>query len=165
MSPARPDVPGPEQESVWSYPRPPRCERARRRLRVEIDGRIVADTVAGWRVLETSHPPVYYLPPDDIDLARIVPADGTSFCEFKGRARYFAYAAGTRRIERVAWAYPQPARAFSQLAHHLAFYASRVDACYVDDERVAAQAGDFYGGWITRNIAGPFKGAPGTSGW
>lgn len=165
MSRLRPDPVGPQQESVWAYPRPPRLERTPRRLRVELDGRVIADTTEGWRVLETSHPPVYYLSPAAIDMSAIVPVAGTSFCEFKGRARYFDYAAGTRRIERIAWAYPEPARAFAGLAHHLAFYASRVDSCYVDDERVDAQAGDFYGGWITRDIVGPFKGARGTSGW
>ncbi len=128
-------------------------------------GLVIADTSVGWRVLETSHPPVYYFPPADIDMAAVVPVDGSSFCEFKGHARYFDYVTESRRIARIAWAYPQPTRAFAELANHLAFYASRVDACYVDDERVHAQAGDFYGGWITRDIVGPFKGAPGTWGW
>lgn len=164
MARVQPQVPGPGQESVWAYPRPPRLERTPRRLRIEIDGAF-AETTRGWRVLETSHPPVYYLPQADIDMTRLLAGDGSSFCEFKGQARYFDYMYGARRIERVAWAYAQPSRAFAELAHHLAFYASRVDACYVDDERVAAQAGDFYGGWITRDIVGPFKGAPGTSGW
>lgn len=165
MARRQPDIPGPGQESVWAYPRPPRLERTPRRLRIEIDGVPIADTTSAWRVLETSHPPVYYLPPGDIDMSRIVAVDGSSFCEFKGRARYYDYAFGKRRIERIAWAYPQPSAAFVAIANHLAFYASRVDACYVDDERVAAQEGDFYGGWITSDIVGPFKGAPGTWGW
>lgn len=165
MSRLKPDPVGPGQESVWAYPRPPRLERTPRRLRIEIDGRTIAETTSAWRVLETSHPPVYYLPPADLDMAALVPAEGSSFCEFKGRARYFDYVAGARRIERIAWAYPQPSRAFAAIANYLAFYASRVDACYVDDERVRAQDGDFYGGWITSEIVGPFKGAPGTWGW
>ena len=160
-----PITPGPGQESVWAYPRPPRLERTPRRLRIEIDGHVIAETTSAYRVLETSHPPVYYLPPGDIDTTLIVPVDGTSFCEFKGRARYFDYVTAKRRIERIAWAYPQPSRPFADLANHLAFYASKVDACYVDDELVAAQEGDFYGGWITHDIVGPFKGAAGTWGW
>ncbi|GAC1314027.1 MAG: DUF427 domain-containing protein [Vulcanimicrobiaceae bacterium] len=161
----KPQTPGPGQESVWQYPRPPRLERTSRRLRIEVDGAVLAETTGAWRVLETSHPPVYYLPQHDIDMTRVVAVDGSSFCEFKGNARYFDYVYGTRRIERVAWAYPHPSRAFLGLAHHLAFYAARVDACFVDGERVAAQDGDFYGGWITTDIVGPFKGASGTRGW
>ena len=158
-------TPGPGQESVWDYPRPPRLEAVARRLRVEFAGRTIADSVAAYRVLETSHPPVYYLPPGDVDRDVLFPASGESFCEFKGRAIYFDLVVGERRAVEAAWAYPLPTRAFAPLAHHLAFYASRVDACYVDDERVAAQAGDFYGGWITHDVVGPFKGEPGTLGW
>ena len=156
---------GPGQESVWSYPRPPRLEHVAKRLRVVFAGRTIADTVAGWRVLETSHPPVYYLPLEDIDATALVRADGSSFCEFKGRAAYYDLVVDGRRSAKAAWTYPMPSRAFDPIAHHLAFYVSRVDACYVDDERVVAQAGDFYGGWRTRDIVGPFKGDPGTSGW
>lgn len=150
---------------MWEYPRPPRLEATTRRLRIEFAGRTIADTHAAYRVLETSHPPVYYLPPTDLDRAALVAADGSSFCEFKGRAVYYDLVAGARRSMRAAWAYPLPSRAFAALAGYVAFYASRVDVCYVDDERVAAQDGDFYGGWITRDIVGPFKGAPGTAGW
>jgi uncharacterized protein (DUF427 family) len=157
--------PGPGQESVWDYPRPPRLERVTKSLRVVFAGRTIAETTAGWRVLETSHPPVYYIAPADIDMAAVVPARGSSFCEFKGRAAYYDVVLDGRRSERAAWAYPVPSRAFAPIAHHLAFYASRVDACYVGDERVAAQAGDFYGGWVTRDIVGPFKGEAGTGGW
>ncbi|MBD5656740.1 MAG: DUF427 domain-containing protein [Candidatus Eremiobacteraeota bacterium] len=157
--------PGPGQESVWDYPRPPRLERTRRRLRVVFADRTIVDTTDAWRVLETSHPPVYYVPPADTDVAALRPAEGTSFCEFKGNAIYYDLAVGKRVSLRAAWAYPTPSRAFEPLAHHLAFYASGVDACYVDDERVTPQAGDFYGGWITRDIVGPFKGASGTWGW
>jgi uncharacterized protein (DUF427 family) len=153
------------QESVWDYPRPPRLERTARRLRVVFAGRTIADTVAGWRVLETSHPPVYYLPPADVDAGVLALAAGSSFCEFKGRASYYDLVAGPLRSERAAWFYPAPARAFAPIANHLAFYASRVEACYVDDERVVAQAGDFYGGWVTKDVVGPFKGDAGTWGW
>ncbi len=150
---------------MWDYPRPPRIEPVKRRLRVDFGGRTIADTSTAYRVLETSHPPVYYLPRADIDGAVLVAASGGSFCEFKGRAVYYDLALGERRSAHAAWAYPQPARAFAPMAGYVAFYASRVDACYVDDERVAAQDGDFYGGWITHDVVGPFKGAPGTKGW
>jgi len=162
--PARvPPLPG--QESVWDYPRPPRLEPVAKRLRVEFGGRTIADTTAGWRVLETSHPPVYYIPRADIEASALEPAPGSSFCEFKGRATYFDVVVGDERAERAGWTYVTPSRAFEPIADHVAFYASRVDACYVDEERVVAQAGDFYGGWVTHDIVGPFKGAPGTWGW
>jgi uncharacterized protein (DUF427 family) len=158
--------PGPGQESVWDYPRPPRLERSERRLRVVAAGRTVADTTAAYRVLETSHPPVYYLPPADIDMSLLVASQtASSFCEFKGRAIYYDLSVPGASVPRAAWAYPVPSRAFAPLAHHLAFYASRAVACYVDEELVQAQDGDFYGGWITRDVVGPFKGAPGTWGW
>ncbi|GAC1446910.1 MAG: DUF427 domain-containing protein [Vulcanimicrobiaceae bacterium] len=150
---------------MWDYPRPPRLESTARRLRVEFGGRLVAETVAGFRVVETSHPPVYYFPPGDVDRTVLVDGDGSSFCEFKGRATYYDLVAGERRMVRAAWGYPLPSRAFAAIASYVAYYATRVDACYVDDERVAPQAGDFYGGWITAAIVGPFKGEPGTSGW
>jgi len=153
------------KESVWDYPRPPRLERTSRRLRIVFAERMIADTDGAYRVLETSHPPVYYLPPRDLDLSALVRAAGSSFCEYKGRAAYYDLAVGNRRSARAAWYYPQPTAAFAPIADYVAFYASRVDACYVDDERVAAQAGDFYGGWITLDVVGPFKGEPGTAGW
>jgi len=132
---------------------------------VEFAGRTIAETSAAFRVLETSHPPVYYIPPRDVDMTALERASGSSFCEFKGNAIYYDIAFAGARSERAAWSYPTPSRAFDALAHHLAFYASRVDACYVDDELVTAQPGDFYGGWLTRDIVGPFKGDPGTWGW
>jgi len=136
-----------------------------RHLRIEFAGQLVAETVAGYRVLETSHPPVYYLPSSDFERSTLEPAPGESFCEFKGRAIYYDLVVGERRSVRAGWAYPLPTHPFAVLAGHVAIYASRVDACYVDEERVAAQEGDFYGGWITRDIVGPFKGAAGTWGW
>ncbi len=155
--------PGPGQESVWDYPRPPRLEPTTERLRVFAGGQALAETTAGFRVLETSHPPTYYIPAGDVRLDRLVESPGVSMCEFKGRARYWALAEDPSTP--VAWSYPQPTRAFAALADHLSFYASRVESCWVGDERVAAQEGDFYGGWITSGIVGPFKGGPGTWGW
>jgi uncharacterized protein (DUF427 family) len=153
------------QESVWDYPRPPRLEKVSARLRVIFNGRAVADTKAAYRVLETSHPPVYYIPPDDIDQQYLRAASGTSWCEFKGAAKYWSLEVEGRRAENAAWSYPSPAPAFADIAEYLAFYASRVDECWVDDERVQPQTGDFYGGWITSRITGPFKGGVGTLGW
>jgi uncharacterized protein (DUF427 family) len=152
-------------ESVWDYPRPPRLERTGERLRVMFNGEAVADTVAGYRVLETSHPPVYYFPPGDIAQRYLLAAPGSSWCEFKGHAKYWSLEVGGRRAGNVAWSYPEPSRAYAAIAGYLAFYASRVDACWVGDERVQPQPGDFYGGWITSRIVGPFKGGPGTRGW
>ena len=159
-------APGPGQESVWDYPRPPRIERVNVPLRIEHRGRTIADAQTGWRILETSHPPVYYLPPDAFTTGTLGSSEGTSFCEFKGTARYWNLIHDGRIIvAEVGWSYPLPAPAYHALANHIAVYASRVDACYVDGERVDAQAGDFYGGWITASIVGPFKGAAGTRGW
>jgi uncharacterized protein (DUF427 family) len=158
-------VPGPGQESAWDYPRPPRLEPVSRRLRVIFAGRTVVDTSSAWRVLETSHPPVYYIEASAVAGATLRSATGSSFCEFKGRAIYYDLVSGEHISRNAAWSYPAPSRAFEAIAHHLAFYPSRVDACYVDDERVTPQAGDFYGGWATSDIVGPFKGGPGTVGW
>jgi uncharacterized protein (DUF427 family) len=157
---------GPGQESVWDYPRPPRVEPVPQRIRVLFGGVLIADTVRALRVLETSHPPSYYLPQADIDMRflRRVPGMHT-ICEFKGRAEYWTLRVSERESTSAAWSYPQPARGFESIRDHLAFYASRVDEAYVGDERVQAQSGDFYGGWITASIRGPFKGGPGTWGW
>jgi len=157
--------PGPGQESVWDYPRPPRLERWAARLRVVFAGVTIADTQDGYRVLETSHPPVYYLPPQHVAMQVLRPAPGRSFCEFKGIAGYWTLEIDGRVSEQAAWSYQQPTPPFAPIAGHIAFYASRVDACFVGNERVAAQQGDFYGGWITSAIIGPFKGAPGTRHW
>ena len=157
--------PGPGQESVWDYPRPPRLERTDRHLRVEHRGRVLADTRQGWRVLETSQPPAYYLPPGDVDMDLLVPSSARSACEWKGVATYLDLALDGERVPGVAWRYPEPAPAFAPIAHHIAFYPQRVDGCFVDDEQVAANEGSFYGGWITSWVVGPFKGGPGTLGW
>lgn len=157
--------PLPGQESVWDYPRPPRLEKVSARLRVIFSGQTIADTVSGHRVLETSHPPVYYIPPCDIAQPYLQAAGGSSWCEFKGQAKYWSLDIHGKRAENAAWSYPSPSPAFAAIAKYLAFYASRVDECWVDDERVQPQQGDFYGGWITSRIVGPFKGGAGTRGW
>jgi uncharacterized protein (DUF427 family) len=130
-----------------------------------LGGITIADTRRGFRVLETTHPPNYYFPPDDVLAGAVERSDGTSFCEFKGRATYWTARAGGREARDAAWSYESPSAAFAPIKDHLAFYARRVDECYVDDELVTPQPGDFYGGWITANIEGPFKGGPGTRGW
>lgn len=158
-------VPGPGQESVWDYPRPPRLERVEERLRVEFAGQVIADSVRGWRLLETSHPPVYYLPPEDVQMHLLHEERGTSYCEFKGFARYWNIEVDGNFSRAAAWSYSEPAPEYAALKDCLAFYASRVDACYVGTERVQAQQGDFYGGWITSRVVGPFKGPPGTRFW
>jgi uncharacterized protein (DUF427 family) len=156
-----------QQESVWDYPRPPRLETTERRLRVVHGGIVVAETRRGIRILETSHPPVYYIPPADIVMRLLRPsARRGSFCEFKGVASYWDLdLTGDGKVPGVAWSYGDPSRAYVGLRDYLAFYASKVDECWVDEERVLAQPGDFYGGWITSNLKGPFKGAPGTMSW
>jgi uncharacterized protein (DUF427 family) len=159
------DEPGPGRESVWDYPRPPRLEMVSEKLCVIFAGETIAETIHGCRVLETSHPPVYYFPPTDVRRDRLIAAPGRSFCEFKGAAQYWTLEVGGRRSANAAWSYPDPTEGFQQLKGFFAFYASRVDYCSVGDERVEAQAGDFYGGWITSRIVGPFKGPPGTLGW
>ena len=157
--------PGPGQESVWDYPRPPRAEQTSKRVQVVFNGVTIADTTRAWRVLETSHPPVYYIPPEDVRAEYLEQTARSTFCEWKGRAAYYTVAVGDRRETDAAWCYPEPTARFAALHDHVAFYPSRMDACYVDGERVQAQPGDFYGGWITKEIVGPFKGGPGTWGW
>ena len=160
-----PDPPGPGQESAWDYPRPPALEPTSARLRVVLGGVIVAETVRGYRVLETSHPPNYYFPPDDVLPGALEPAKGASFCEWKGRARYFTVVGGGVRAHEGAWAYDQPSDAFAAIRGHVAFYAGRMDECTVDGEMVIPQPGGFYGGWITSSVVGPFKGGPGSRSW
>jgi uncharacterized protein (DUF427 family) len=153
-------------ESVWDYPRPPRVEPANRRIRVELGGETIVDTLRAHRVLETTHPPVYYVPPEDIASGALVASgDRTTFCEWKGVASYYDVVAGGKRAERAAWTYSGPTRGFEVIRDAVAFYPSAMDACLVDDERVEPQPGGFYGGWITADIVGPFKGDTGTCGW
>ena len=140
-------------------------EPAAKRVRVVFNGETIADTTRALRVLETSHPPVFYIPPVDIRMELLVGTPTLTFCEFKGHASYWTLTVGNRTSEDAAWSYARPTSGFESIRDHLAFYPSRVDACYVDDALVTAQDGDFYGGWITSEIVGPFKGAPGTRGW
>lgn len=160
-------------ESVWDYPRPPRLESSSKHIRVVFCGVTLAETQRAYRVLETSHPPVYYIPPDDIDLSWCQLSEHQTFCEWKGSARYYSIQRGDAqgpsdaiRIARnAAWFYPSPTEVFQPIQNYVAFYPSLMDACWVDEEKVQAQIGDFYGGWITKDIVGPFKGAVGTWGW
>jgi uncharacterized protein (DUF427 family) len=160
-----PEDPGPGRESVWDYPRPPRVEPVPERIRVVIDGITVADTTCALRVLETSHPPTYYLPPEDVRMDLLRPAPGSSVCEWKGEASYWSFETGERRIPELAWSYEHPTAPFAAIRGHLAFYASKVDEAWVGDVRATPQAGGFYGGWMTSRIAGPVKGEPGSWGW
>jgi len=157
--------PGPDQESVWDYPRPPALEPVDDRLRVVHKGVTLADTTDGYRVLETSHPPTYYLPPNDIAMGHLQRERRTTMCEWKGRAIYYTVVVNGTRVAQAAWAYPTPTDRFASIADHVAFYAHKMDACYVGDERVDPQKGGFYGGWVTSRVVGPFKGGPGTLGW
>ncbi len=153
------------RESVWSYPRPPRVEESQRSVRVVLGGEVIAESTCAKRVLETSHPPVYYIPLEDVRLGVLIPSERTTFCEFKGGARYYTVQAGGRVEENAAWDYPDPSPGFEGIANHVAFYPARMDECTVDGERVRPQADGFYGGWITSDIEGPFKGETGTTGW
>jgi len=158
-----PTAPG--QESVWDYPRPPRAEVVDVRVTIELGGERVVDTRDVVRVLETSHPPVYYLPIAAFAPGSLEPAAGRSFCEFKGAARYLSVRGGGTVADRAAWNYPTPSPGFEVLADRVAVYAGPMDACIVDGEPVVPQPGGFYGGWITSRVVGPFKGGPGTFGW
>ena len=157
--------PGPGQESVWDYPRPPRVEAVPERLRVLIDGEVLAETTHGLRVLETAGAPVYYIPRADVRLDRLRPSPHRTFCEWKGDASYWSYANGERAIPNVGWTYDRPLPGYESIAGHLAFYAGLVDEAWVGDERAMPQPGRFYGGWVTSRVVGPFKGEPGTQGW
>jgi uncharacterized protein (DUF427 family) len=159
------DSEGSKKESVWDYPRPPRVEPSSKLVRVVFNNRTVAETNGALRVLETSHPPVYYIPPHDIQQEFLLRTEYQSICEFKGVATYYTLKVGERVSENAAWSYQNPYTGYESIRNHVAFYPKRVDACYVNGERVQAQEGDFYGGWITSDIDGPFKGGSGTSGW
>ena len=160
-----PIQPGPGQESVWDYPRPPRLEPVTKRIQVVFNGVTIADTTRAYRVLETSHPPVYYLPPEDVRQQYLVAAPGTSYCEWKGSAGYYTVSVGDRTAEKSAWFYRSPTPVFAPIDGYIAFYAAPMDACLVGGERASPQPGGFYGGWVTADVVGPFKGEPGTMGW
>lgn len=161
----RPDPPGPGQESVWDYPRPPIAETVASHIRIVHRDHAIVDTRAAVRTLETSHPPSYYIPPADIAPGTLRQAEGTSFCEWKGWATYWDVVVGDVVLPGAGWSYADPTPPFAMLRDHVAFYAAPFDRCTVDGERVTPQPGGFYGGWITSRVAGPFKGVPGSRGW
>lgn len=153
------------QESVWDYPRPPRLEDFRGVIRLRFGGILIAETRNAKRVLETSHPPTYYIPLQDVAAKYLRKASGESYCEWKGTAQYYSLAIENNIAEKAAWYYPNPSPAFAALKNHIAFYASALEECTVNGEQVKPQPGGFYGGWITSNIVGPFKGEAGSEGW
>ena len=153
------------QESVWGYPRPPRLEPVQARLRVVLGGATIADTTAGMRVLETSHPPNYYFPLGDVRAEALSIDQGSSWCEWKGLAHYYIVRGGDRAVPRAAWGYADPTLAYRELREMVAFYPALMDECWVDGELASPQPGTFYGGWITKAVVGPFKGEPGSHSW
>ena len=160
-----PVQPGPGQESVWDYPRPPRVVPSRRRVRVEFAGAVIAESVAAQRILETSGPPCWYIPAQDVRMELLEPVEKVTVCEWKGLATHYDVVVGDRRARQAAWSYPTPNPGYEAIAGYVAFYPARVDACFVESERVRPQPGEYYGGWITDDVVGPFKGEPGTSHW
>ncbi|NES66646.1 MAG: DUF427 domain-containing protein [Okeania sp. SIO2D1] len=160
-----PIPPQPGQESVWDYPRPAILQDTDKHLKVIFNNVVLAETNRAKRVLETSHPPCYYIPPEDVKLEYLIENPRKTFCEWKGSASYYDISVGDKYVSNAAWQYLNPTPNFISFQGYLSFYASLMDACYVNDELVKAQAGDFYGGWITSDIVGPFKGEPGTWGW
>jgi len=159
------DEPGSGRESVWDYPRPPRVEDSHRHIQVIFDGVTIADSLRAKRVLETSHPPTYYLPREDVRMEHFRPSSRRTVCEWKGQAAYYTIVVGERSAANAAWSYPEPTEPFASIRGHIAIYAHDMDACLVDGERAEPQPGGFYGGWVTSDIVGPFKGDPGTLGW
>jgi len=161
----QPVKPGPDQESVWDYPRPPRLEPFTGTITVELGGQVIASTDHAWRVLETSHPPTYYLPRDAFATGVLRQSAGTSWCEWKGHATYHDLVTEARVAPKAAWSYLHPAEGFEPIAGAFAVMPALVDRCTVDGEQVVPQPGSFYGGWITSRVVGPFKGVPGSMGW
>ena len=157
--------PEPGQESVWDYPRPPALVPDGRRVLITFADEVVADTTRALKILETSHPPTWYLPLADVDRGCLRAAEGASFCEWKGAASYVDVVVGGRVAAEAGWYYPEPAPAYADLVDHVAFYAGRLDEVTVDGVPVEAQPGGFYGGWITPEVVGPFKGGPDSMGW
>ncbi len=153
------------RESVWDYPRPPRVEPVGLEVRIELGGEVIVRSNRAVRVLETASPPQIYIPPEDIADGALAPVSGHSVCEWKGVASYADVLGGDERVERGAWYYPAPNPRYEQLREWVAFYPGRVDGAYIGEEKVRPQDGKFYGGWITDNLEGPFKGEPGTEGW
>jgi uncharacterized protein (DUF427 family) len=158
-------VPGPGHVSVWDFPRPPRVEPVPSRVLIEFGGRIFAESLAALRVCETASPPTYYIPPADVAIEYLEASERTSFCEWKGVARYWTVRIGSRVAQDAAWSYPEPDQGYESIRDYLAFYPRRMDACYVGEHRVEPQPGFYYGGWITPELVGPFKGIPGSGSW
>lgn len=161
----KPIPPKPGQESVWDYPRPPRLEPTSKHLKIVFNGVVIAETQKAYRVLETSHPPVYYIPPEDIQTESLESSSQGSYCEWKGMAKYYTIVVNSQQAVNAAWSYPNPTPDFAPIKDYVAFYPALMEACYVDGEKVTPQPGQFYGGWITSDIVGPFKGEPGSWGW
>jgi uncharacterized protein (DUF427 family) len=162
----RPDFampPGEQQESVWDYPRPPAQLECAQLVEVKTGNTTIASSTRCIRILETASPPTVYIPPDDIALDQLKIKCAASFCEWKGAADYWALAEGNN-TEAIGWSYPEPKAAFATIRNWLCFYPGRIE-CYIDGERVSAQEGGFYGGWVTSNIVGPWKGPPNTGHW
>ena len=157
--------PGPGQESIWDYPRLPKVELFTKNIRVKFAGKVIALTNKSYKVMETSSPPCYYISQENIEMEYLFKSAYKTLCEWKGIARYWSVRVGDKVSKNAAWSYPKPLEGFEQIKDHIAFFAGRVDGCYIDDEKVVPQAGDFYGGWITKNIVGPFKGESGTERW
>lgn len=154
-----------KKESVWDYPRPPKLEKVNNHLKVVYNATVIAETKNANRVLEKSHPPVYYFPPEDVKMDFLFNSTKTSFCEWKGEAKYYNIEVSGKRAINIAWYYPNPAKGFQSIKNHLAIYPQQMEGCFVDGEKVTSQDGEFYGGWITNNLMGPFKGGVGTLGW
>ncbi|MGD1283029.1 DUF427 domain-containing protein [Mycobacterium seoulense] len=165
MSRTDPTHAGPPRESVWDYPRPPRVEPFTGAITVELGGEVIASTGRSWRVLETSHPPAYYLPRDAFGEGALRETSGSSWCEWKGRATYYDLIGGGVVAPKSAWSYLDPTPGFEPIAGAVAVMAGDVDRCTVNGEVVVPQPGGFYGGWITSWVTGPFKGGPGSVGW
>ena len=153
------------KNSVWSYPRPPALELSGQHVRIVALGELLADSQRPILIKETSHPPVYFLPPDDVHEDWLRKTGNTSWCEWKGEAAYYDIVVRARTLEAVAFRYARPIERYADIAGWYSFYAGPMDSVTVDGEPVIPQEGGFYSGWITENLAGPFKGSPGTSGW
>ncbi len=160
-----PDTPGPGQESVWDYPRPPVLRQVQAHVVVVLGGVLVCDVEEAVQVLETSHPPTWYLPGEGFRPGALVESERSTYCEFKGEAQYCHVRAGDAFVEDAAWFYPRPRRGYEALAGHVSLYPGRFDEVTVNGTQVQPQPGGFYGGWITPDVVGPFKGAPGSWGW
>ena len=161
----KPVKPKPGQESVWDYPRPPKLEPVNKTIEVYFNDELIVRTNRAYRVLETSHPPTYYIPPEDIKMEHMVPSSRSTYCEWKGRGSYFHVRAGDKQADDAAWYYSEPYERFRPIRNYVAFYAHKMQRCIVNGEIATPQPGNFYGGWVTSEITGPFKGVEGSFGW